>query len=93
MRNAGDQAFGPPQQLGDPGGTSPAVDMASTGVAYAVWSQNGDVRAAYLARRQSAFSGYATSLDADQARDAGTGAALRPAVGTVVGRHRHRRLG
>jgi hypothetical protein len=56
--------------------------MAGTGVGYAVWAENGDVRAAALARRQSAFAGYATPLDADPARDAGTGATLRPAVGT-----------
>jgi hypothetical protein len=84
VRAAGNRAFGPPQQIGDPGGATPAVDMASTGVAYAVWSQNGDVRAAYLARRQSAFSGYAMPLDADQSRDAGTGVTLKPQVGTAA---------
>ncbi len=82
VRTAGNQGFGPPQQLGDPGGSAPSVDMASTGVAYAVWSQGGDVRAAYLARRQSAFSGYASVLDADPVRDAGSGETQRPVVGT-----------
>ncbi len=84
VRAAGNRSFGPPQQLGDPGGAAPAVDMASTGVAYAVWSQNGDVRAAYLARRQSAFSGYAMPLDADQSNDAGSGPTMNPQVGTAA---------
>ena len=84
VRTAGNRSFGPPQQIGDPGGTTPVVDMASTGVAYAVWSQNGDVRAAYLARRQGAFAGYTMPLDADQTRDAGTGATLKPQVGTAA---------
>ncbi len=81
VRAAGDQPFSPPQQLGGPGASVPAVDMAGSGTAYAVWAENGDVRAAALARRQSAFGVYATPLDADPARDAGTGATLRPAVG------------
>ena len=81
VRAAGDQPYSPPQQLGGPGAAQPAVDLAGSGTGYAVWSENGDVRAAALARRQSAFSVYATPLDADAARDAGTGPALRPAVG------------
>jgi len=84
VRTAGNRSFGAPQQIGDPGGTTPVVDMAQTGVAYAVWSQNGDVRAAYLPRRQGAFSGYAMALDSDQSRDAGTGPAMKPAVGTAA---------
>ena len=84
VRTAGNRSFGPPQQIGDPGGAAPQVDMASTGVAYAVWSQNGDVRAAYLARRQSAFAGYSMPLDADPSRDAGTGPAKKPQVGTAA---------
>ena len=67
--------------------------MASTGVAYAVWSQGGDVRAAYLARRQTAFSGYATPLDADPSRDAGSGETLRPVGRHLVGRRRASRSG
>ena len=55
--------------------------MAGSGIGYAVWAENGDVRAAALARRQSAFGVYTTPLDGDPARDAGTGATLRPAVG------------
>ncbi len=81
VRAAGDQPFSPPQQLGGPGASVPAVDMAGSGTGYAVWAENGDVRAAALARRQSAFAGYTTPLDGDPARDAGTGATLRPAVG------------
>ena len=80
VRTAGDQAFGPPQKLGDAGGADPVVDMAPTGVAYAVWAQGGDIRAAYLPRRYGGFSGYPGALDAAPSQDAGTGAALRPAV-------------
>lgn len=81
VRGAGDQPFGPPQQLGDAGGATPDVDMAASGSGYAVWSQNGDVRGAYVARRQTGFAGYPAALDTDPARDAGGGEDLKPAIG------------
>jgi hypothetical protein len=74
------QPFGAPQQIGGAGAADPVVDMAPTGVAYAAWTENGDVRAAYLPRRTAAFQSYAGAADADPARVAGAGPARRPRV-------------
>jgi hypothetical protein len=80
VRAAGDQPFGAPQQIGQPGAAAPSVDLAATGSGYAVWEHAGDVRSAYLPRLLTAFAVHPTPLDADPAREAGSGAALRPAV-------------
>jgi hypothetical protein len=80
VRPDGSQPFGAPQPLGGPGATDPVVDLAATGVAYAAWTENGDVRAAYLPRREASFRGYAGPADADPAREAGTGPSRRPRV-------------
>lgn len=84
LRAAAGQPFGAPQQLGGPGARDVVVDMAFTGVAYAAWSENGDMRAAYLPRLGSAFQGYAAPLDADPARDAGGWAGSRPRIATAA---------
>ncbi len=76
------QPFSAPQAIGDPGSADPSVDMSINGVAYATWAQGGNVRAAYLPRRQSAFQVYPDPLDLNVASDAGTGDARRPRVST-----------
>jgi hypothetical protein len=59
-------------------GSSPAVDMSINGVAYATFTTpgrgGGDVRAARLERRATAFALLDAPLDVDPARDSGTGA-------------------
>lgn len=80
VRPDGSQPFGAPQQIGGSGGADPVVDMAPTGVAYAAWTENGDIRAAYLPRRTAAFSGYPAAADADPSRAAGAGGTRRPRV-------------
>ncbi len=74
------QPLSAPQALGDAGAADPSVDMSINGVAYAAWAQAGDVRAAYLPRRQTAFQVYTTPVDAAVADDAGGGPTLRPQV-------------
>ncbi len=78
IRPDGTQPFSAPQALANPGAADPSVDMSINGVAYAAWAQAGDVQAAYLPRRQTAFQAYGTPLDAAAVDDAGSGPALRP---------------
>jgi len=80
IRPDGTQPFSAPQALANPGAADPTVDMSINGVAYAAWAQAGDVQAAYLPRRQSAFQAYGAPLDAAAPDDAGSGPALRPQV-------------
>jgi len=77
------QAFSAPQQLGGPGANSPSVDMAPiTGVAYAVWAENGSVRAAYLPRRVASYTVYTGAANINPANSAGSTAELAPKVST-----------
>ena len=80
VRPAAGQAFGPLLQLGLPGTTAPALDMATGGAGYLAWSAGGDVRSAYLARGATSWFAYPAPLDLDPAWDAGTGAAMSPRV-------------
>ncbi|MCD6726231.1 MAG: hypothetical protein LT070_03230 [Solirubrobacteraceae bacterium] len=86
VRPTGSGPLGAPQRLGGPGAAGPVADMTVSGVAYAAWSENGDVRAAYLPRLAQAFTAYPAPLDADPARLAGTGAgaSLRPRLATAA---------
>src|SRR5918999_1404285 len=63
------------------GGSAPSIDIGVNGVAYAVWQQNGDVRAARL--EGSTWTAVPAPLDIDPARVAGTGAA-RPRVAVAA---------
>jgi len=58
-----------------------AIEMGVNGVAYAVWAQSGDVRAARLS--ESAWEAVPAPLDVDPARAAGAGA-LRPKVAVAA---------
>jgi hypothetical protein len=58
-----------------------AIEMGVNGVAYAVWAQNGDVRAARLS--ESTWEPVPTAVDVDPARAAGAGA-LRPKVAVAA---------
>src|SRR5918999_2007133 len=63
------------------GGSAPSIDIGVNGVAYAVWEQNGDVRAARL--EGATWTAVPAPLDIDPARVAGTGAA-RPRVAVAA---------
>jgi hypothetical protein len=63
------------------GATDLAIDMGVNGVAYAVWTQGGDVRAARL--HQSSWQAVPAPLDVDPARSAGVGAG-RPKVAVAA---------
>lgn len=85
VRPRAGQPFGAPQQLGGPGSSWPSVDMTSgTGVAYAAWSENGDVRAAWMGRGATSFTVLPGSADISAGRDAGSTADTRPRVGTAA---------
>ena len=85
VRPKAGQPFGAPQQIGGPGSSWPSVDMTSgTGVAYAAWSENGDVRAAWMGRGATSFTVLAGTADLDAARNAGSSADTRPRVGTAA---------
>lgn len=85
VRPKAGQPFGAPQQLGGPGSAWPSVDMTSgTGVAYAAWSEGGNVRTAWLARGASAFTVLPGAADIDAGRTAGSTADTRPRVGTAA---------
>ena len=85
VRPRAGQPFGAPQQLGGAGSAWPSVDMTSgTGVAYAAWSENGDVRAASLGRGATAFTVLPGTADIVSARNAGSSADTRPRVGTAA---------
>ena len=85
VRPKAGQPFGAPQQLGGPGSSWPSVDMTSgTGVAYAAWSENGDVRAAWMGRGATTFTVLSGSADIDAGRNAGSSADTRPRVGTAA---------
>jgi hypothetical protein len=72
----------PATSLSSAGGASDlAIDMGVNGVAYAVWTQNGDVRAARL--HQSTWQIVPSPLDIDPARSAGIGAG-RPRVAVAA---------
>jgi PKD domain len=72
----------PAVTLSAPGGASGlAIDMGINGVAYAVWSQGGDVRAARL--EGGAWQAVAAPLDIDAADRAGEGTA-RPRVAVAA---------
>jgi hypothetical protein len=58
-----------------------AIEMGVNGVAYAVWAQNGDVRAARLS--DSSWQAVPEPLDVIPARSAGAGA-LRPKVAVAA---------
>ena len=68
----------PPAVLGGPGATGLAVDMGINEAGYAVWSANGDVRAARLDER-TAWTSIGTPLDINPVNSAGGGSA-RPRV-------------
>ena len=85
VRPKAGQPFGAPQQIGGPGSSWPSVDMTSgTGVAYAAWSENGNVRAAWLGRGSTSFSVLPGVADISEARDAGSSADTRPRVATAA---------
>lgn len=85
VRPAAGQAFGAPQKLGGPGSAWPSVDMTSgTGVAYAAWGENGNVKAAWLARGATSFSVLPGAADISESRDAGSSADTRPRVATAA---------
>lgn len=69
--------FVAPVALGGPGAENLDIDLGVDGVAYAVWEQGGDVRAARL--QDTTWTPVAQPLDIDPAQAAGTGA-LRPRV-------------
>jgi hypothetical protein len=66
---------------GGGGAANLALEMGVNGVAYAVWAQAGDVRAARLS--ESSWQAVPTALDVDPARAAGAGA-LRPKVAVAA---------
>jgi hypothetical protein len=85
VRPKAGQPFGAPQQLGGPGSAWPSVDMTSgTGVAYAAWSENGDVHAAWMGRGATSFTVLPGSADIEAGRNAGSSADTRPRVGTAA---------
>ena len=69
----------PVAALGGPGASGLSVDMGINEAGYAVWSANGDVRAARLDEGVT-WTPIAAPLDVDPARSAGTGSS-RPRVG------------
>jgi hypothetical protein len=72
----------PPVALSSPGGASGlAIDLGINGVAYAVWSQAGDVRAARL--EGSAWQAVPAPLDIEPVAAAGEGTA-RPRVAVAA---------
>ncbi|MSW95413.1 MAG: hypothetical protein F2796_01280, partial [Actinobacteria bacterium] len=79
VRSGERAVFGPPQQLAGAGADAPVVDLSPAGVGYAAWVEDGDVRTAYLPRTVTDFRVHATPVDADPAREAGTGT-QRPRV-------------
>ena len=85
MRTAPGEQFQTAQKLDGNGAVQPTVDMTSlTGVAYAGWSHDGKVRAAYLPRRASSFTVYSGAANISSANDAGSGASLAPKVSTAA---------
>jgi hypothetical protein len=70
-------AFAPPAAVGGPGAENLKLDIGVNGVAYAVWEQGGDVRAARLLG--TTWTPLAAPLDIVPAAEAGTGL-LRPRV-------------
>jgi hypothetical protein len=74
----GDAAPAPATPLSSGGGaTGLSVDMGINGTAYAVWAQNGDIRAARL--QSTTWELISSPLDVDPARPAGADQ-LRPRV-------------
>ncbi len=69
--------FTPPIQIGGPDAHNVDIDLGVNGAAYAVWEQQGDVRAARL--QDTTWTAVAQPLDVDPTLEAGTGA-LRPRV-------------
>jgi PKD domain len=69
--------FGAPVAVGGPGAENLDVDLGVNGVAYAVWEQGGDVRAARL--QGTTWAPLGSPLDLVPGDEAGTGA-LRPRV-------------
>ena len=78
VRPAGVNAWPAPALVAGPAAT-PSVDMSINGVAYVVWSAGGDVRAARLDRKATAFTELAAPLDIAPAAVAGEGSG-RPRV-------------
>ena len=76
VRDRGAPAFSPPQALAD-GASAPSMDMSVGGVGYVSFTVGGagggDVRAARLDRRTSAFRLLPDILDVDPANGAGAG--------------------
>jgi hypothetical protein len=69
--------WSPVASIGGPGAQSLDLDLGVNGAAYAVWQQDGDVRAARL--QDTTWAGIPASLDINPADQAGVGA-LRPRV-------------
>jgi PKD domain-containing protein len=78
VRAAGAPGFTAPQLISD-AGSNPDVDMSINGVAFVVWSANGDVRAARMDRASTGFTILPDALDIDAAAVAGNGTG-RPQV-------------
>jgi PKD domain len=72
VRPAGATAWLPPQPLAD-GASNPSADMSINGTAYITFTQNGDVRAATMFRKDTAFTVLPAPLDVNQPDTAGIG--------------------
>jgi hypothetical protein len=70
VRPAGAPGFAGLQQIAV-AGSNPDVNMSINGVAYLVWTTNGDVSAARLERNGTTFNGVPGALDINQADDSG----------------------
>lgn len=80
VRPKGATAWTAPGQLVAGGVSNPAIDMSVNGITYVTFTQGGDVKAARAARDQANFTVLPEPLDADRAREAGTGDTRRSRV-------------
>jgi hypothetical protein len=87
VRDRGAAAFSPPQALAD-GASAPSLDMSVGGVGYVTFTVagggGGDVRAARLDRRTSAFRLLPDALDIDPNSAAGVGGGGRSRVAVAA---------
>lgn len=79
LRTGGGPAFAAPQLLAA-GASNPSVDMSINGAGYVSYTQNGDVHVAHMDRTQTLYTVLPDTLDADPARDAGSGTTTRSDV-------------
>src|SRR5512132_2050703 len=70
VRPAGAPGYAAVQQIATTG-VNPDLDMSINGVAYLIWTTNGDVNAARLERNATTFNGLPGPLDINPANTAG----------------------